>query len=193
MKKCPFACLSAFAGLAVVLLLAGCAGGPPKDPGYRCPQAGMMRHADQLAVFSDMANPSRESVTVRAQLPGLTYGCRPVPRRGAVEFHLALSFTAERLPAAGALKGISLPYFVAVLGPDGQIVERRRFKVRLTFDEKNKKLRPNMAAADADHTFDVAAPDAMAAGNYRVVAGFELIPAQLRFNQGALDLRAKAK
>lgn len=173
--------------LALGLLLAGlaaCAGQQDRDPGYRCPRAGLMKTADRLPVFQDMAQASRETVTVKAQLLGLTYGCQPVPKRGALETHLTLSFSAERLPLAGDLKSLTLPYFIAVVGPKGELIDRKRYKVRLTFDGANKKLGPNVTTADADHEIDVGAENAMAGGDYRIVAGFELIPSQVAYNRG---------
>lgn len=191
MSRLPTASLSRLAALCLVLAgLSACATSEPKDPGFRCPRAGMMQASDRLPVFQDMVNPSRETVTVKAQLLGLTYGCQPVPRRGALETHLTLSFTAERTPLAGDLKGLTLPYFIAIVDANGVIVDRQRHKVRLSFDNSNPKLPPNVTMADADHKFDVPAPSAMAGGDYRVVTGFELIPAQLRYNRGDTELKA---
>lgn len=173
--------------LFALLLLAGCQTGD-KDPGYRCPQAGMMKDADRLAVFEDMANPSRETVTVKGQLFGMTYGCKPAPKKSAMEFHLTLSFSAKKTPLAADLKGLSLPYFVAIIDPEGNLVESRRFKVRLDFQNSNPKYGPDTAVTEEDQNFDVQVPDPITAGKYRVVSGFELIPAQLRYNQGETNL-----
>ncbi len=182
--------LIALAALSFVVLslLAGCAATPTEEealaPTFGCPRAGLMPDADRLAVFSDMKNPTRENVTVKAELYGITYTCKPVPHRGEIEVALTARFVADRQPVAGGLKGLTLPYFIAVLDENDTILMHRRFSVRLTFGEGAKNLAPTRARAQEQHTIPVAAPDAMAAGNYKIVAGFELIPAQVYYNKG---------
>ncbi len=185
--------------LAVVLpLLSACAtadedAAARPAPAFGCPRGGLMRDADRLAVFEDMANPSRETVIVKAQLYGMTYTCKPRPERGVVEITATTRFAADRMPLGGSLKGLTLPYFVAVLDQNDDILVHERFKVRLTFGEGGKKLPPTRAMAQEDRVIAVAAPDAMAAGNYKIVSGFELIPAQVRYNKGDSDLGAPAR
>lgn len=179
--------------VALIAMLAGCAGGDDIDaakpaPTFGCPRAGLMPSGDRLAVFENMANPSRETVTVKAQLYGMTYECKPVPSRGEIEVTLTARFVADRMPLAGSLKGLTLPYFIAVLDAEDNILMHRRFDVRLTFGEGGKNIATTQARAEAEHIIPVAAPDAMAAGNYKIVAGFELIPAQIRYNKGDLAL-----
>lgn len=182
-----------WAALIVVLpLLSGCAStdddAPAKAAASGCPRTGLMPGADRLPVFEDMANPSRETVTVKAQLYGITYTCKPVPKRGEVEVNLNLRFVADRMPLAGSLKGLTLPYFIAVLDENDDILMRRRGNVRLVFGEGAKDIAPTQARVNEEVLAPVPAPDAMAAGNYKIVAGFELIPAQLRYNNGESDL-----
>lgn len=175
--------------LLLPLALTGCATSAD-DQAVNCPRPGLMQHADRLVVFDNMAAPTRETVTVKAELAGYSYGCRPMPKKGAMEMHMTLSFAATRQPLAPELKGLTLPYFVAVLDPQGNIVERQRHKVRLVFGARDNSTAdriaksPDTAARDQDHVIFVAAPTAAAAAGYRVTFGFELVPAQLRYNQG---------
>lgn len=185
-----------WAVLIVVLpLLSACATADEQAaakpaPTFGCPRGGLMRDADRLAVFEDMANPSRETVTVKAQLYGMTYECKPVPRQGVIEVSVSSRFVADRMPLGGSLKGLTLPYFVAVLDSNDNILVHERFNVRMVFGEGGKKLPPTRALVQEDRVIAVAAPDAMAAGNYKIVAGFELIPAQVRYNKGDVELTA---
>lgn len=170
-------------------LLSGCSTTADEDASppaatYGCPRAGLMRDADQLAVFEDMANPSRETVTVKSQLYGMTYACTPVPKRGETDVTVTARFVADRMPLGGSLKGLTLPYFIAVLDEQDNILVHKRFSVRLTFGEGAKNLPPTRATAQQEHIIPVAGPDAMAAGTYKIVSGFELIPAQVRYNKG---------
>lgn len=182
--------------IAVLPLLSACASAgtdtPRKAPTFACPQAGMMRDADRLAVFEDMANPSRETVTVKAQLYGMTYECKPRPERGALEVAVTTRFAADRMPLGGSLKGLTLPYFVAVVDASENIIVHERFDVRLTFGEGAKNLPQTRAQVQEVRVIDIPAPDAMAGGTYKILAGFELIPAQVRYNRGESDLGAPA-
>ena len=177
--------------IVVVPLLSACASSgedaPPPAPTFGCPHAGLMQDADRLAVFNDMANPSRETVTVKAQLYGITYACKPVPSRGEINVTMTARFVADRMPLAGSLKGLTLPYFVAVVDENDDILMHRRFTVRMAFGE-NKKIPASQARAEEQIEVPIPAPDAMAAGKYKIVAGFELIPAQIRYNKGESEL-----
>lgn len=183
--------------IVVLPLLSACATADEQAvakpaPTFGCPRGGLMRDADRLAVFENMANPSRETVTVKAQLYGMTYECKPVPKQGAIELTVTSRFVADRMPLGGSLKGLTLPYFVAVLDSSDNIIVHERFDVRLTFGEGSKNLPPTRALVQESRVVSVAAPDAMAAGNYKIVAGFELIPAQVRYNKGESELIASA-
>lgn len=169
-------------------VLAGCSATPDDQPPpaatFGCPRAGLMPSGDRLAVFSDMANPSRETATVKAQLYGMNYVCKPVPRRGEIEVALTARFVADRMPLAGDMKGLTLPYYIAVLDERDEIIAHRRFDIRLVFGEGSKNIASTQARAQADHVIPVPAPTALAANGYKIVAGFELIPAQVRYNRG---------
>lgn len=183
----------------VLALLAGCtsvAERSAQKQARECPRAATLLNADKLAVFDNMKNPSRETVTVNARLAGYNYGCRAVPKKGALEVHLTLSFRAERTTLAGNMKGLSLPYFVAIIDKNGNIVERQRKKVRLTFGDQDSstadriKKSPNVALVDEDIVLMVQGQDAADAQAHRITFGFELVPAQVRYNQGDADLTA---
>lgn len=163
------------AALAASVTLAACAG--TARPDTRCPTAGFMPGADTLRVFADMAAPKAAEQKVRADMVNYKYGCRPVPAKGSMEVALTLDFQAERLPPAGAMKGLTLPYFIAVLDPQEKVVERRAFTVRLKFDEAGRVVQSE------DHRILVAMPAPQAAPGYKIAFGFELTPAQLAFNR----------
>lgn len=188
-----------WAVLIIVLpLLSACAGVDedevaPPAPSFGCPRAGLMPDADRLPVFEDMANPSRETVTVKAQLYGITYACKPVPQRGEMSVTMTLRFVADRMPLAGSLKGLTLPYFIAVLDENDNILMHRRGDVRMVFGAGGKKVPATQARAEQEVVAPIPAPDAMAAGAYKIVAGFELIPAQIRYNRGDSALDAAAR
>jgi hypothetical protein len=173
----------------LLLALSGCVSAAERQA-RECPRAGMMQYADRLSVFDDMQAPTPETVTVNARLAGYNYGCRAVPKKGALEVHLTLSFAAQRTALAGGLKGITLPYFVAVIDAKGNIVERQRHKVRLAFSDQDSSSAdriarsPDAAAKDQDHVILVRGMDAADAQNHRITFGFELVPAQLRHNRG---------
>mgnify|MGYP003394800120 CR=1 FL=1 len=171
--------------VVAALWLAGCAASTP-ELAYTCPTAGFIPDGDRLAVFRNMANPDPEAIMVRAELLNFRYVCKPVPRKGVMEVDMTLTFMADRLE--GDMKALSLPYFVAVLDENENIVERQRHNIRLTFGKNEVKVKDGLpdtrAMAAAQHTVAVAVIAPTKADKHRVVFGFELTPAQVRFNRG---------
>lgn len=174
---------------ALCLALTACAGAPRAA----CPVAGILQGADRLPVFADMREQGDpQTQTVQGQIVNFAGGCAPasdtkIPLLGKKEqakgmvYDLDIHFQGERYEAAtsdgkGPLKGLSLPYFVAVLGPGDQILQRARFSVKLGFDDQGH------AVAQEQHRLVIpeATPDN--AADYRVTFGFELTPQQLAYN-----------
>ncbi len=174
-----------FIPVVAVLWLAGCAASD-QDPGYRCPTVGFIPGGDRLPVFQNMANPDPKSIAVQAEFLNFNYVCQPVPRKGVMEVDVTLTFMADRIE--GEMKALSLPYFVAVLDENENIVERQRHSVRLTFGKNEVKAKDEVpdtrAMTYVEHTVAVAVNDPTKADQHRVVFGFELTPAQVRFNRG---------
>lgn len=174
-----------FISLVAALWLAGCAAGN-QELGYTCPTAGLIPDGDRLTIFRNMANPDPKDLTVRAEILNFRYVCKPVPRKGVMEVDMTVTFMADRIE--GDMKALSLPYFVAVLDENENIVERQRHSIRLTFGKNEVKAKDELpdtrALSPAEHTLRVAVNDPMLANKNRVVLGFELTPAQVRFNRG---------
>jgi len=184
------------ATLAVVLLVAGCAGNP-KDAGVACPNTGILQDADGITVFKDGEAQGIENVVTSARVVNYGGGC--AWRDGQVDFALMIDFQAVQGAEGKKLKRFNFPYFVAVLGPDEQVLQRQSFSTTVPFDNK----RQGAAAVDAsrthavylgkagqmreEHRLRLPVQDRESAPQYKVVIGFELTPEQLAFNRDGGD------
>lgn len=181
-----------FASLAAVMLLAGCAG-QSKDPGVSCPETGILQDANDITVFNDEKAQGIENVIASARLANYGGGC--VWRDGQVDFALMIDFQAVQGAEGKALKRFDFPYFIAILSPDEQVLQRQSFSTTVPFDNKRQAA----AAVDAsrtqavylggagtmreEHRLRLPVQDRASASQYKVVIGFELSPEQLAFNR----------
>lgn len=185
-----------FASLAAVLLLAGCAG-KPTDAGVACPNTGILQDAGEITVFKQGEAKGIENVITSARLANYGGGC--AWRDGQVDFALMIDFQAVQGAEGKSLKRFDFPYFIAVLAPDEQVLQRQSFSTTVPFDNK----RQGAAAVDAsrtqavylggaglmreEHTLRLPVPDRASAPQYKVIIGFELTPDQLAFNRDSGD------
>lgn len=181
-----------FAPLAAVLLLGACTG-TPKDPGVACPDTGILQDAGDITVFKDDTSQGIENVVASARLANYGGGC--AWRDGEVDFALMIDFEAVQGSQGKKLKRTDFPYFIAVLSPDEQVLQRQGFSTTVPFDNK----RQGAAAVDdsrthavylggagtmrEEHNLRLPLQDRATAGQYKVVIGFELTPEQLAFNR----------
>ncbi len=170
--------------LAILLtapLLSACSGGKNAALAPRCPETGLMREADSIALFS--GNPAvltADIMTARASFGSYRGACRP-SRHGGMDFMLEFDFQAERGQTATDTKDISLPYFVALLAPDETIVSRESHQVDISLNDKGlgkktDKLRIHVPVRDLRDAW-----------KFKVVAGFALNPQQLEYNQAKIN------
>ena len=180
-----------FASLAA-LLLAGCTG-TPKDAGVACPITGILQDANDITVFKEGESQGIENVVSSARLANYGGGC--AWRDGQVDFALMIDFQAVQGAEGKKLKRFDFPYFIAILSPDEQVLQRQSFSTTVPFDNK----RQSAAAVDSsrtqavylggagtmreEHRLRLPVPDRASAPQYKVVIGFELTPEQLAFNR----------
>lgn len=148
------------------LALSGCAalttGG---ETGPDCPQIGFLNHAEEM-----------ETATFGAEFGRLTGTCK-VTRQGDIRFDLVLPFEVTKKEGVGTLETLDLPYFMAVLSPDGEVLQRTSFSTKVEFKEA-------LAVTGAEeHTIHLPIRAGAYAEDYKVLIGFALTPEQLKNNQ----------
>ncbi len=171
----------AAAALAGLLPAACGGGGSARGPALpvACPRPGIL--ADGADLTRWRPGPVRDLTTLvfDARLSGLNGSCRPGRGDRTLEVTLAPSFAVERGPAGSGERLAELPWFVAVVGPGDEILQRRSFTERVPFN------RGETRAAGAAEPVRLSLPvgEERRATDYRVLVSFELTPEELAANR----------
>jgi hypothetical protein len=168
------------AGLAALIALAGCAS---DDSPARlvCPPATIPEDSAQLVAFQ---GGGRDLTDVRydLQVTDVALNCELDRDDGTrtLETELGVRFVAEKGPAnrEGVASG---RYYVAVVGPDGDVLSRQSFPVAIELPGNQTRV---AAAQYLSPTIPVA--EGAATDAYTIYVGLVLSPEQLRFNRANL-------
>ena len=170
----------ALACMAAALTLAACAG-DDRPPGFTCPTAEIPAESSQLVAFQ---GDGRDLTDVRFDLQvtdvALTCELERDGEERTVEAEIGMRFTAEKGPAnrEGLAAG---RYFVAVTGPEGDVLSRRSFDLRIGLPGNQTRVAADQYLAPTIPLAEGAPADA-----YTVYVGLVLTPAQLRYNRSNL-------
>jgi hypothetical protein len=157
--------------LLAVMILSGCSLFGKGATDFSCPKTGLIADAATLTLSA----PGGKEKGVEAVLQGFSGDCTKTA--DGIEMTLALPFAAKRNPAAAALQEQQLPYFIAVLSPNEDILQRQAFSTTISFDNTNT------GTSTEEHTISIPLPAGAQAYGYKVIAGFALTPDQLRYNK----------
>lgn len=167
------------ASVIVLLFLAACAGSgltSAPDTKRDCPTAGLVTGADRLPVFTtDNQKGAGADIKVLARMDNFRGACKYVNNKP--EFLLELDFSALRTDKAGNLKSLKLPYFVAVLDKDENVLQKRGFWTKIAFDN-------NVGVSLQRHVIPVEIPTGGSANDIQIAFGFELTGGQYAYNKG---------
>lgn len=179
--------------LSGLLLLSGCASTPPADL-PSCPDTGLVLGAAQLYDFKAGADKIEPNRIIAASLENYRGACRY--DGGQMDFELEVDFSAWRGAMGTGLDRGQFPYFIAVLDPSENVLQRQGFSTTVPLDKTGAGLKTEK------HRLRLPLADAAAAAGYKVVIGFELTPEQLAYNrrgekqpepQGAKPAKSKKK
>lgn len=139
-----------------------------------------MKEADRIAFFGRPLEDAKkgrtpEDVSVAARLANLKGVCKI--RGGKARLEFSFDAVAERKALGKGVPGQNLSYFIAVLGPDEEILQRRQFYTAVEFKDADTGVKTE------EHDVTVPLADPARAGLYRVLVGFTLTPEQLEFNK----------
>lgn len=163
------------AALAALLVLAGCSLFRPEVAPFSCPRTLLVADADTATLYRD--GPGRDLTDVRfvGRINGVRWQCA-FHEDGYVDQEITIAFAAARGPAAES-GSTGFDYFVAVVGPSGQIVRKQVFRLNVAFEGGNSVVFQRIVGT----TIFIADP-AEAAGN-RIFVGFQLSEEQLEENR----------
>jgi hypothetical protein len=121
------------AALLGLLALSGCGwfSGSPSTPAEQCPSAVILRPLANTAVFGTGAEARPDNVAFYGLLSEVDRTCNYTGN--AVRMSLDVIVVGQRGPAAKS-DVADLTYFVAVTGPNQQILSKKPFTVRIAFD-----------------------------------------------------------
>lgn len=142
-----------------------------------CPETGIVREAELVPVFygSD-GRPAAADVAATGAIAGVSGACS-FDKPGVAALELKIGFGAKKGPRGMSLKKQKFPYFIAILDPQENVLQRQVFSTKVDFDNAET------ASAVEEHEIRVPVPSREQAHAYKVVVGFQLTPEQLSYNR----------
>lgn len=164
---------------ACVLALAGCAMfHKDSDLVPACPDAGLVKGASFFPMtVGDAPHQAAGDLAAAASLKTFSRSCE-YRKNGEVDVKLTLNFTGQRGARGEKLETQSFPYFIAVLSPSDQILQRQVFSTSVDFDNTT-----GAGASSEDHTIRIPLKDVKQGPNYKIAMGFTLTPKQAQYNK----------
>ncbi len=168
------------ASLAALLLLGGCGMFSKKsdEPPQPCPRVGILGDAQKSVQFR--AGPGRDLTDVAFELELLDFngGCKFVDKNAAVVVTFTLQVAGTRGPAAGDLRELRVPYFVAVVDKQQNILSRDAFAARVPMPPGRRRV-----AVGEELEQRIPLPVSRTTRDVEVLIGLELNNEQLDFNR----------
>lgn len=161
------------------LLPAACGGEGPALLPVACPRPGILADGADLTRWRPGSVQDLTTLVFDARLTGLNGSCRPGRGDRSLEVTLTPSFSVERGPVGGGARVAELPWFVAVVGPGDEVLQRQTFVERLNFG------RGETRAAGEGEPVRLSLPvgEDRRATDYRIFVSFELTPEEVAVNR----------
>jgi hypothetical protein len=144
---------------------------PAPPPAPLCPATLLLEGAERTTTYRAGAEPRPGELRYLAVLSDLTSTCRYQDE--GVEVDLTFSLTAERGPTFFSAPE-EVTYFIATLGPDGQILKKDEFSAELDFEEGYAGARWS-----EELTLLLRSVTPEEGGGYTLYVGFQLDDAEL--------------
>jgi len=144
-----------------------------------CSDTSLIAEAGEIPLYpAGIAKPQPSDIVATGFI-GVYRGACNFKTAGQEEFDLEIDFISKKGPTGLAmgkkLQKIELPYFLAVLSKDDEILQRQQFSTTVDFDNKDE------AASKEEHLIHIPLPSKEAAAGYKIVLGFRLTPEQLQY------------
>lgn len=154
----------------MLLLLSACSG--DKGPERLCPQVAILR---ALEAVEDHGRDSmdRSTLVASAKMESVKGSCSYEDKGVDITFDLEMA--ATKGPRLGSGR-ISFPFFVSIVEPMGEILSKEIMTADFVFPDKEETVKKK----EPLHVF-LPLEEGQDAFNYRVLLGFQLTEAQLKF------------
>ncbi len=165
--------------LLFAALLAGCTSQQDATSAL-CPTGGIVPDANLLVQFRDGPGRDVTDVIVQAQVVDTRITCEYAKGRNAkpaVTLDLQIAFAAERGPAERTRR-VRLPYFVAILDGERNIVAKETFAA--DFEWADNRTRVGRVDQWEPH---IPLKSNFDGPSYQILVGFQLTEAQLAWNR----------
>lgn len=145
---------------------------------FDCPVVGVPRETATLTRFRDGPGRDLTDVVFDVGVRNAKVDCKYSSSGVAID--LGVLFAAERGPAA-TTRTATVPYFIAIVDPDRNILAKEVFSTTLTFP-------PNVSqTAVADQTEEtIPLPKNKSAEAYGIVVGMQLTPDEIEYNRNKI-------
>jgi hypothetical protein len=154
-----------YIAVLAIVLLSACSMFSKNTEDFSCPKIGFIGDADVLSLAAG-----------EAQINGFKASCSFSKNPDQVQVELTLPFKAQKEEKA-ADKSLTLPYFIAVLSPTEEILQRQALSTKVDFDNTG------IGSSSEEHTIKIPLTSPAEAYKYKVVIGFVLTPEQLKQNK----------
>lgn len=113
---------------------------------------------------------------LRAEMNGFQGDCS-LDGKGNIIVQLKLPITVHKGAAGQGLQKKLLPYFIALVSPEEEIVQRQSFAAKADL------AGVDMVAIIEENTITLPPQDKAQTGQYKILIGFQMTPQQLKYNQ----------
>ena len=171
-----------FAALLGVSACSSVRAGNAKTNPAPCPNIIVLDEASRIIDFDGEAK--AENIAYSGEITNVSIGCRYVgsdPIKAEISVNLALGKGPK-----GADDEKEFKYFVAVTRKDIDVITKKEFLVKADFSEKKNIV---LKKEDVDKIIIPRADDSIAGGNFEIVVGFAMSPAQVIFNRSGKSLK----
>lgn len=158
--------------------LAGCGGGSGTPLPVACTEPGILADGADLTRYRPGPVQDLTTLEYDARLVGLNGSCTPGRGNRSIDLSLTASFSVERGAAARG-RVVDLPWFVAVLGPDGQVLDKQVFVERVSFGRNETRT----TGTSDPVTLSLPVGEERRVQDYRIFVSFELTPEELALNR----------
>jgi len=170
--------VSALAALGVTVLVAGCGGSSgERAVAMTCPRIVPASATDTIAVMRPGGHEMKD-ILVGGKILDASTTCKRV-RDGGMDVFTEIHFYAKR--ADVRTPDTVLPYFVALLDPQQQVIAQEGFQLPVKFYPGEAERR----FPAEDITINLPVKNVATGSAYTIVVGFQLTPDQLAFNRAA--------
>ncbi len=163
--------LALIAALALPVLLAGCFG-PTSAETLTCPGTAATPGLDVAPLFSGPGR-TRDDVTAAARILAVKDACSE--EKGGIRADVIVTFSIVR--ASPQVQNPQFTYFVAVVDSASNILNEQRFGLVAHFAGSE-----SVVATNDNITVHLPVKRIGAGADYGIVAGFQLTPDQIQFN-----------